>query len=58
MKLEVPVHRVEYILRSRGIDPVAYAGHLRLFDRVAVDRVQQELKVIDSKRPKGGFACR
>lgn len=56
-RLGVPVHRVEYIIQSRAIAPVAFAGRLRLFDREAVARIRHELNTIDARRlqsTKGG----
>ncbi len=39
-----PVHRVEYVLRTRGIPASARAGNTRLFSPEAVDRITQELR--------------
>ena len=48
-RLDVPIHRVAYIVRARGIRPTAYAGRLRLWDRAAVARIIAELDAIDGK---------
>lgn len=53
-KLGVPLHRVQYIIRSRGVEPSAYAGRLRLFNREAVARIRHELNAIDARRAGGG----
>ena len=53
--LGVPLHRVLYLLRTRKhIRPAATAGVLRLYDRDALDKLQQELAIIDARRSKGG----
>ena len=51
--LDVPLHRVLYVLRSRGhIRPSARAGRLRLYDREAIALIRHELNAIDA-RPEG-----
>jgi hypothetical protein len=55
-QLSEPIHRVEYAVRSRNIQPVSLAGNLRIFDREAVERVAVALREIDAKR-SGGIAC-
>ncbi len=53
-ELGQPLHRVEYVLRSRAhIAPAARAGTVRLFERSAVRLVRDELAAIDA-RQKGG----
>ena len=51
-RLGVPLHRVQYVLRSRGrtIRPVARAGRLRLYNLGAVERVRRELASIEARR--------
>lgn len=49
-RLGVAVHRIHYIIETRGIEPAAYAGRLRLFDREAVARIRHELNAIDARR--------
>ena len=49
-KLGEPSHRINYVIRARGIRPAAYAGRLRLFDREAVARIRYELNAIDARR--------
>jgi len=53
-KLGVPLHRVSYLITSRGIQPAAYAGRLRLFDREAVAIIRHELNAMDARRAGGG----
>ena len=48
--LQVPVHRVQYIVRSRPhLRPAATAGRLRLFDDKTIEQIAKELQTIDSK---------
>ena len=52
--LAVPLHRVDYILRTRPhIRPTARAGRLRLYDNEALAMLRHELNVIDAHRPGG-----
>ena len=38
-RLDVPLHRVEYIIRAHGIVPVGWAGNARVFSEEDVARV-------------------
>jgi hypothetical protein len=50
-ELEEPLHRVSRVLATRPhIRPAARAGTLRLYDRLAVAMVRQELNAIDARR--------
>lgn len=50
-ELEVPLHRVLHVLRTRRhIRPSARAGTLRLYDRAAVRAVGEELAAIEARR--------
>ncbi len=52
--LGVPLHRVDYILRTRRhIHPAARAGRLRLYDNEALAMLRHELNAIDSHRARG-----
>lgn len=49
--LNVPLHRVEYVVRSRShIQARAIAGAARCFDDEAVAQIRHELNVIDARR--------
>ena len=49
--LDVPLHRVLYVLQSRDhIKPSARAGRLRLYDREALALIRHELNSIDAWR--------
>ena len=55
--LDVPLHRVLYILQTRDhIKPSARAGRLRLYDREALALIRHELNAIEARRAgrKGG----
>jgi DNA-binding transcriptional MerR regulator len=47
-RLDVPVHVVTYVVKTRRIQPQRWAGHARLFDERAVLRIQSELNRIRS----------
>ncbi len=52
--LDVPLHRVLYILQTRDhINPSARAGQLRLYDREAIALIRHELNAIDARREGG-----
>lgn len=53
--LGVPLHRVQHVLYTRrDIKPSARAGTLRLFNHTAMDRIRDELAVIDARRSREG----
>lgn len=50
-KLGVPLHRVQYVLRTRThIKHTAWGGNLRLFPREAIAMVSDELELIESNK--------
>ena len=49
-----PLHRIEYVLRSRPhITPRATAGRARCFDDKAIAQIRHELNTIDARRGVG-----
>lgn len=49
--LQVSLHRVQYILRTRKhIKPSAYGGILRLYDSKAIAQVRHELNAIEARK--------
>ncbi|ADG66835.1 hypothetical protein Plim_0992 [Planctopirus limnophila DSM 3776] len=42
-ELGVPIHRVQYLLKARGIGAKARAGRLRLFDVTALNALREAL---------------
>lgn len=49
-ELGVPLHRVEYVIESRNIEPLGMAGNARVFDEAAVVRIRSELARIDQDK--------
>jgi DNA-binding transcriptional MerR regulator len=49
-RLGVAVHRVEYVVRTRNIQPVSRAGNLRVFSEPDIDFVGAEIRRIDGER--------
>ncbi len=45
-----PIHRVEYIIRARGIRPSGRAGNCRVFTDADVDFIAAEFRRIDAER--------
>jgi hypothetical protein len=50
-ELAEPLHRVQYAIKTRGIDPAARAGHIRVFGDDAVERIADILREIGRKKP-------
>ena len=55
-RLGEPLHRIEYIIRARTIQPASRAGHVRIFTEADVERIGSELRRIDAEKG-GGDAC-
>ena len=51
-RLGEPAHRVEYVIRARGIAPCGWAGHARVFSEESVQVIAVELQQIDSARTR------
>lgn len=49
-RLGKPVHRVQYIIRARGIRPYGWAGNARVFPEDAVDIIAAEIERIQSAK--------
>ncbi len=49
-RLGAPAHRIEYVIRARGISPCGWAGHARVFSEEAVQMIAAALERIDSAR--------
>ena len=49
-RLNEPLHRIEYAIKSRDIQPVAIAGHIRVFEEEDLDRIAAALLDMDSRR--------
>ena len=48
-RLNVPPHAVTYVIKTRGIRTNRWAGHARLFDEAAVERIAGELDRIKQR---------
>jgi hypothetical protein len=49
-RLNAPLHRIEYVIRSRNIIPAGTAGNARVFTEADVSHIASELKRIESDR--------
>ena len=49
-RLGEPVWRIEYLIRSRHIQPISRAGNARVFTDDDVHRIARELKRMDQER--------
>lgn len=49
-RLGQPVHRIEYIILSRKIQPAGWAGHARVFEDSDLRRIAGELRRIAEDR--------
>ncbi len=49
-RLNEPLHRIEYAIKSRNIQPVAIAGNARVFESEDLDRISAALREMDSRR--------
>ena len=49
-RLNVPIHRVEYVIRSRNIKPLLVAGGRRFYSGSQVQRIASEIRRIDEEK--------
>lgn len=47
-RTEQPIHRVEYVIRARRIEPEGWAGNLRVFSEVTLERIARELAPVEN----------
>jgi hypothetical protein len=52
-RLDEPIHRIEYLIRSRAIKPLGMAGNARVFHEEAIEVIADELRRIDEVRSGG-----
>ena len=45
-----PLHRVDYVIRTRGIQPLARAGGSRVFSKQAMEEIAEALSQIDAEQ--------
>ena len=51
-----PIHRVQYAVKTRGIEPESVAGNLRIFPPESLEHIAEILRGIDHQaaRRQGG----
>jgi hypothetical protein len=49
-QLGEPIHRIEYVLRTRDIRPSGVAGNCRVYAEEDVERIAAELQRIDARK--------
>ncbi len=49
-RLGESLHRIEYVIRSRNIQPASRAGHVRIFAEADVVHIADELRLIDARQ--------
>lgn len=49
-RLGESLHRIEYVIRSRNIQPASRAGHVRIFAEADVAHIADELRLIDARQ--------
>lgn len=52
-RLQKPLHRIEYVIRSRRIRPSGIAGNCRVFAEADVERIAAALRDIDARKEGG-----
>jgi hypothetical protein len=50
IRLAVPIHKIEYLIRSRNIAGIGRVGNLRVFGAADLDFIASELRRIDAQR--------
>jgi DNA-binding transcriptional MerR regulator len=55
LRLKAPIHRVEYVIRSRAIQPTSRAGNARIFTDADMERIGSELRrIANQKKGRNG----
>lgn len=49
-RLSKPIHRIEYVIRARGIVAAGWAGNARVFAEADVNTIATELQRIDATK--------
>lgn len=49
-RLDVPIHRVEYVVRTRNIEPTLIAGGRHFYSVASVQRIGSEINRIAEER--------
>jgi len=53
-RLNEPLSRIEYVLRTRNIQPIGMAGNARVYDETDLDKIANELRDIDDRKDGDG----
>jgi DNA-binding transcriptional MerR regulator len=53
-RIGVPIHRVEYVIRARRIEPTGRAGNIRIFTEADVDLIGFELRQMGRREVSHG----
>lgn len=53
-RLGEALHRVEYVIRTRSIQPAGRAGNVRIFAEPDVALIAHELRLIDARQKEAG----
>jgi hypothetical protein len=53
-RLGEPLHRIEYVIRSRRLQPAGRAGNLRVFSESDIVFIAGELRRMDARREGAG----
>jgi hypothetical protein len=48
-----PLHRVEYVVRTRNIEPLIAAGGRNFYSEASAQRIESELRRIDLQKDGG-----
>lgn len=48
-RLNVPVHRVEYVIRTREISPLIVAGGRNFYSEASIEQISQVIAAIDAR---------
>lgn len=52
-----PVHRIEYVIRTRNLRPKERAGNIRVFSEADVQFIASEIRRIDAEKGGGDGNC-
>ena len=52
-RLDQRIHRIEYIIRSRKITPVGWAGHARVFSSASLRYIESEIERMQDSQLEG-----
>lgn len=55
-QLGQPVHKITYVIKTRGIRPIGRAGVARVYDEAAVRMIAEEIRRIDARLADGALA--